>query len=90
MDRETAKKLLIKSVDKEIKKYGENAIAIASPKKGKNSWTWKEYKEAIVNDTSLKEIDYNPIDSILRLDKYLIETRGYGLNTKNNEKEINT
>jgi hypothetical protein len=87
MDRETVKKILIKSIDKNIKKYGENAIAMMSPRKGKSSWTWKEYKEAVINDTTLKEIENNPIDDVLNLNKYLIEKfnkyliekRGYGL-----------
>ena len=90
MDREAAKKLLLKSVDKEIKKHGEDAIAMMSPRRGKCSWTWKEYKEAIINDTSLAEIDDNPIDDILNFNKYLIEKRGYGLKKEDDETEINS
>ena len=74
MTREQAKKILLKSVEKEIKKHGEDAIAVMSPMPGKNSWTWKEYKEAILNDTILEGTEHmNPIDSLLRHEDYRLE-----------------
>lgn len=67
MTREEAKRILLKSVEENIKKFGEDADAVMMPMKGKNSWTWKEYKEAVENDTDLAECeDSNPIDSYLR------------------------
>jgi hypothetical protein len=40
------------------------------PQLGKNSWTWKEYKEAVINDTDLENCkDSNPIDAVLNLEK---------------------
>lgn len=66
MDREEAKRILLKSVEENINKFGEDAYAVMMPRKGKNSWTWKEYKEAVENDTDLAECeDSNPIDSYL-------------------------
>lgn len=71
MTRKEAQEILLKSVEKEIAKHGEDALAVAMPRKGKNSWTWKEYKEAVINDTDLEGCEYsNPIDSVLRLDKW--------------------
>ena len=67
MDREEAKKILLKSAEEKIKEKGEDAVALMSPRKGKDHWTWKEYKEAVENDTDLAECeDSNPIDSYLR------------------------
>ena len=74
MTREQAKQILLKSVEKEIKMHGEDTIAVMSPMPGKNSWTWKEYKEAILNDTILEGTeDMNPIDSLLRYEDYRLE-----------------
>lgn len=74
MTREEAKQILLKSVEKEIKKHGEDATAVMSPMPGKNSWTWKEYKEAVVNDTDLEGCkNSNPIDSLLRYEEYRLE-----------------
>ena len=74
MTREQAKQILLKSIEKEIKKYGEDTVAVMSPMPGKNSWTWKEYKEAIINDTDLEGCeDSNPIDSLIRYDEYRLE-----------------
>ena len=64
--REEAKKILLESVQKEIKKHGEDAIALMSPCIGKCSWTWKEYKDAVENDTNLENTSMNPIDTYLR------------------------
>ena len=74
MTREQAKKILLKSLEKEIKKHGENTVAVMSPMPGKNSWTYKEYKEAVINDTDLEGCeDSNPIDSLIKYDEYRLE-----------------
>jgi hypothetical protein len=74
MTREQAKQILLKSLEKEIKKHGENTVAVMSPMPGKNSWTYKEYKEAVINDTDLEGCeDSNPIDSLIRYDEYRLE-----------------
>ena len=74
MTREQAKQILLKDVEKNIKKFGEDTVAVMSPMPGKNSWTWKEYKEAVINDTNLEGTeDMNPIDSILKYDEYRLE-----------------
>jgi hypothetical protein len=74
MTREQAKQILLKSIEKEIKKYGEDTVAVMSPMPGKNFWTYKEYKDAVINDTDLDGCeDSNPIDSLIRYDEYRLE-----------------
>ena len=71
MTRIEAQQYLLKEVEKEILEHGENGIALQCPKPGKNSWTWKEYKEAVVNDTDLEGCeDSNPIDAFLNLEEW--------------------
>lgn len=41
-------------------------VALLSPKKGKDSWTFRECIEAINHDKSLEDSDFNMIDSYLR------------------------
>ena len=83
MDRKTAKNILLKQVNKDIEIFGEDAITLASPMKGKNSWTYKEYKQAIVEDKCLENTNLNPIDTLLEYDKYLIKTKGHGYEENN-------
>ena len=73
MTREQARQFALKGVEKEIQEHGEDAIALMAPMPGKNHWSWKEYKEAIINDTNLEESETNPIDAILSYNKYRIE-----------------
>lgn len=74
MTREQAKQILLKDVEKNIKKFGEDADAILMTRIGKNSWTWKEYKEAVINDTDLEGCkDSNPIDMLLDYEEYRLE-----------------
>ena len=73
MTRDEAKQIALKSIEEEIEKNGENHIFIAAPQLGKNSWTLKECKEAILNDKPLENTDNNLIDGIINLDKYLRE-----------------
>ena len=71
MTREEAKQILLEEIEEYIKKEGEDGIALKCPKLGKNSWTWKEYKEAVVNDTDLEGCeDSNPIDTLIDLENW--------------------
>lgn len=71
MTREQAKYILLQDVDEEIRNNGEDGIALMCPQPGKNSWTWKEYKEAVMNDTDLEGCeDSNPIDTLLDLENW--------------------
>jgi len=71
MTREEAKQIALNAVNKEIELHGEDYIYIASPQKGKNTWTLKEAKESIIKDTTLENSGTNLIDGILNLDKYV-------------------
>lgn len=74
MTREEAKQILLQQLEKDIKKHGEDGIALMSPRIGKDHWTYKEYKEAVVNDTDLEDCeDSNPIDTLLRYEEYRLE-----------------
>lgn len=73
MTRKEAKQIALKTINEEIKKYGENYVYMQSPKIGKNTWTLKEAKESILNDTTLENTNTNLIDGIIELDKFLKE-----------------
>ncbi len=63
--REQAKQIALGYVNKEIEMHGEDCIIISAPTIGKNTWTAKEYKDAVINDTCLENTTENPIDSII-------------------------
>lgn len=70
MDREEAKKIALDAINKEIEKHGEDYVYLMSPQRGKNTWTLKEAKESIINDTTLENSKYNIIDSIINFHEY--------------------
>lgn len=65
MTREEAREIALTEIKKCMLKYGEDAIYVASPQRGKNTWTWKEAYESVINDTCLENTKHNIIDSIL-------------------------
>lgn len=74
MTRKEAQKAILKMVNEEIKKHGENAIFCASPQRGKNAWTYKEFKEAVIADKPLENGGENtPIDDYLNFERYKTE-----------------
>lgn len=58
---------LLEGIDNAIKS-GKNweDIAVWSPKKGKNSWTFREMYDAISKDEEPEEYGANPIDTLIR------------------------
>lgn len=70
MDREEAKKIALDAINKEIEKHGEDYVYLMSPQRGKNTWTLKEAKESIINDTTLENSKYNIIDGIINFHEY--------------------
>lgn len=73
-----ARQKALDCVNEMIKKEGGNAVAVAMPRRGKCSWTWNEYKQAIVDDCDLKDGDKfvegtNPIDTLYRYMVYCEE-----------------
>ena len=53
---------------KNNKRWGD--IAVLSPKKGKNSWTYREVYMSIQQDKCLEDSDNNMIDSMIRYYKW--------------------
>ena len=69
MTRTEAQNILLKSFDHDGKEWDE--VVLASPKKGKNSWTKREVYNAVLNDCSIEGMeDCNPIDSLLRFEEW--------------------
>lgn len=71
MTREEAQKEALAMIDEAISIEVENAIAMAIPRPGKNSWTWKEVRESTINDSPLEGCnDTNFIDYVLAMHKW--------------------
>ena len=70
INRKEAQKSLIEWVDNEIKDKGEDAIYCCAPCVGKNKWTLKEYRNAVVKDVPMEGCKNNPIDDYINLLKW--------------------
>lgn len=70
MTRNEAKEIALTEIKKSMLEYGEDAIYVAAPQPGKNTWTWKEAYESVMNDTCLENTKHNIIDSILEFYSY--------------------
>lgn len=68
ISREQAKQILLSSLENDGHKWDD--IVLSSPRKGKNSWTKREMYDAIMNDCSVEDMNYNPIDSYLHYLKW--------------------
>ena len=77
--RKQAQEISLKSIEEEMRRENKTLddICMMSPRRGKCSWTFREYKEAIMEDKPLagleNETNETPIDEILNLEKYLNE-----------------
>ena len=73
--REQAKQITLLSTKDLMKKDNKTLddICIMSPCMGKDSWTYREFFEAVENDKCLDESNINPIDTMLNYEKYLNE-----------------
>lgn len=84
MTRKEAQDLCLKWLEENMEKNDRTLddICLMSPRIGKDSWTYREYKEAVVNDKPLcgleDETSETPIDDILNFEKYKKE-RGENL-----------
>ena len=81
MTREEARQIALKQIEQELKIHGEDDVVTRAPAVGKCSWTYKEYKEAILEDKCLENSNTNPIDLVLRYDEYAKEhgLKGYSV-----------
>lgn len=79
MTREEAKSLTLKWFEDDMRKNNRSMddIFVMSPRRGKCSWTYAEYKDAVVNDKPLcgleGETTKTPIDDTLDFVKYCKE-----------------
>lgn len=73
MTRQEAQNSLLRWIDNEIAECGENETFMVSPKTGKNRWTLKEAREAVINDVNLEGCNSNPIDDVLLHEKWKSE-----------------
>ena len=70
--REEIKETLLQILKDTADKMGMDSVYMACPRPGKNSWTVREYIEAVEQDKCLEE-GANPIDDVINLEKYLNE-----------------
>ena len=72
MTRQEAKEILLQGIRNDLiaNMKSIHSVCMISPKKGKSSWTYAEMIDAITNDTTLEDSDYNPIDSYLHYLEY--------------------
>lgn len=86
MKREQAQRYLLRDIEKHIIEEGESGIAMMAPQPGKNVWTWKEMKEAVLEDKELEGGGGNPIDDLLKYEEYRLK-HGMGSLLKDIENE---
>lgn len=74
MTRKEAQQIALKEIEEGIRQDGEDAVFMMSPKTGKCSWTYKEAKEAVLEDKCLEDSGgTNLIDMVLEYEKYVKE-----------------
>ena len=73
--REQAKEIGLKDVKRLMEKDNKTLddVCVMSPKIGKDSWTYREYIEALEQDKCLEDSNMNPIDMLLNYEKHLNE-----------------
>lgn len=75
MTRKEFQKLGIAAMEHRLKFYNPNEIMFCSPQPGKNTWTYQEYYNCMVNDTPLENFkqDKTPVDDIIRMNNWYLE-----------------
>lgn len=67
--RKQAQQKALACANEMIRTNGGNSTAVSSPLKGKKcSWTWNEYKEAVINDCNLLDEHGNEIKGMNPID----------------------
>lgn len=72
MDRRTAQRIAFLYYKEQLDKKG-NVPIMSSPQIGKNEWNTIEFINAAINDEPLENHSMNPVDSVLRMEKYMQE-----------------
>ena len=75
MTRKEFQTIGIAAMEYRLKIHNPNEIMFVSPQPGKNTWTYQEYYDGMVNDTPLENIHQNrtPVDDIIRMNNWYLE-----------------
>ena len=65
ISRKEIQKWMLDEYDILIKKHGADAIEVACPMPGKNSWTYQEMRDAVEKDEVPENYGNNPIDEFI-------------------------
>ena len=67
--------IAVAAIEHQLKIHKPNEIMFKSPQPGKNTCTYQEYYDAMVNDTPLENFKQNqtPVDDIIRMNKWYLE-----------------
>lgn len=68
--RKEIQEIALAQAAKLIEKYGEDSIYVQAPQPRKNTWTYGELYNAVLNDEPL-ENNSNPIDDMIKLYEFL-------------------
>lgn len=68
MTRERAQQIAVYWANEGCEKFGENYPFTKRERRGKNMWTWGEYRTAAINDECMEEL-YNPVNGVLQLEE---------------------
>lgn len=72
MDRRTAQRIAFLYYKEQLEAKG-NVPIMRSPQIGKNEWNTMEFINAAINDEPLENHSMNPVDSVLKMEKYMQE-----------------
>lgn len=75
MNRKELQIIGIAAMEYQLKIHKPNEIMFSSLQPDKNTWTYQEYYDAMVNDTPLDNINQNqtPVDDIIRMNNWYLE-----------------
>ena len=73
MSREEIRQWLIDEFKILIEKHGEDGIFVAAPQPGKNTWTYKEAMDSVVNGGIMENYGSDLVDDMDRYQEYCKE-----------------
>lgn len=75
MTRKEFQTIGIAAMEYQLKIHKPDEIMFKSPQLGKNTWTYQEYYDGMVNDTPLENFNQNqtPVDDIIRANNWYLE-----------------
>ena len=75
MTRKELQAIGIAAIEYQLTIHKPNEIMFRSPQPEKNTWTYQEYYDGMVNDTPLENLhpDRTPVDDIIRMNNWYLE-----------------